>query len=105
MSPVGRIDGDEDGADLGGGELGNHPLGIVGRPDSHVVALADAQGHESPGHPVAFLPELAPSVAHVPVDVDEGVSVAESPRLPVEEFAHGYLQVVRSGHKLLQRGV
>ena len=36
--PIGRVDVDQHEAGLGGGELGDDPLGIVGRPDADAVA-------------------------------------------------------------------
>ena len=35
---IGRIDVDQDQAGLGGGELGQHPFAVVGRPDADAVA-------------------------------------------------------------------
>ena len=36
--PIGRIDVDQNEPGLGGGELGEHPLAVVGRPDADAVA-------------------------------------------------------------------
>ena len=41
--PIGRIDIDQDQAGFGGGELGEHPLAVVGRPDADAVAGLEAE--------------------------------------------------------------
>ena len=98
VGPVGRVDGDEDGADLGGGELGGDPFRVVGGPDGDVVTLVDSESHQSPGDPVAPGPELVPGVAKVPVHVDEGVAVAEPVRLAVQKVSDGHFEVGGAGH-------
>ena len=46
MGPVGRVDGNQYGADLRRGELGHPPLVIVGGPDGDPVSLANSHGQE-----------------------------------------------------------
>ena len=52
--PVGGVDVDQDRADLGGGVLGEGPLGAVRRPDPDAVALGDARVEEAEGERVDF---------------------------------------------------
>ena len=52
--PVGGVDVDQDRADLGGGVLGEGPLGAVRRPDPDAVALGDARVEEAEGEGVDF---------------------------------------------------
>ena len=56
---VGRVDGDEDRADPGGGELRHDPLVAVRRPDPDAVALADPAGEQSSRRGVDLEPQLA----------------------------------------------
>ena len=41
--PIGRVDVDENEAGLCGGELGDHPFGVVRRPDADAVAALEPQ--------------------------------------------------------------
>ena len=77
MPAIAGIDVDEDGADLGGGELGDGPLGAVGRPDAHALALRHPEGHQRPRAAVDVVAELAVRVAHVLVSGDEGLVVGD----------------------------
>ena len=49
---VGGVDGDEDRADPGGGELGEQPLGPVRRPDPDPLAADDAEPSQAVGQRV-----------------------------------------------------
>ena len=75
---VGGVDVDQDRADLGGGVLGEGPLGAVRGPDPDAVALGDARGQEAEGEGVDF--GVQPGVAQPdpgrPVDQGELVGVA-----------------------------
>ena len=62
---VGRVDVDEDEPGLGGGELGDDPFGIVGRPDADPLAGLEAERDEAGGEGV----DLALQLAIVPADV------------------------------------
>ena len=72
---VGGVDGDEDGAGFGAGELEGEPVGDVFGPDADVVALADADGEEALGEAVDAVVELAVGPAEVAVGVDDEVVV------------------------------
>ena len=61
--PVGGVDVDEDRADLGGGVLGDGPLGAVGRPDANPVPLADARREQAEGESVDLSLQLRVAVA------------------------------------------
>ena len=65
VRPVGRVDVDQDGADLGAGVLRDRPLRTVGRPHPDTVALRDAGADQSAGKGV-----------HVPVELGVGPSAA-----------------------------
>ena len=52
VGAVGRVDVDQDQAGLGGGELGHHPFGVVGRPDADPVAGLEAQRQQAGGEGV-----------------------------------------------------
>ena len=49
MRAVGRVDRDQDQAGLGGGELGQHPFGIVGRPDADPIAGLEPERQQAGG--------------------------------------------------------
>ena len=63
MNAVGRIDIDEDRANLAGGELGEDPLGDVHRPDADMFAWLDPQPHEPGGRLIHTLEQLAPATS------------------------------------------
>ena len=52
--PVRRVDVDEDEAGLGGGELRDHPFGIVRRPDADAVAGRKPEREQPRGQRVDF---------------------------------------------------
>src|SRR5829696_5487705 len=68
--PVGRVDVDQDGPDLGGGVLESHPLGVVGRPDPDPLAGLDPEGQQPPGHLLDRGMELGVGHAHALVHAD-----------------------------------
>ncbi len=58
MGPVGGVDADHDDADAGGGQLGQHPLDVVGRPDAEPIAFLETSSHQAPSDGVHLVPEL-----------------------------------------------
>ena len=70
VGAVGRVDVDEDRADLRGGVLNEGPLAAVGRPDADPVALDDADPGEPAGQPVDVggEPGIRPTLADSAVD-------------------------------------
>ncbi len=63
VGAVGRVDVDQDQAGLGGGELGDHPLRVVGRPDADPVAGLEAQRQQPARQAIRLALELAVGVA------------------------------------------
>jgi hypothetical protein len=59
VGPVSGVDGDQDRADPGGGELEEDPLGAVGRPDAHPVTAPHAQCQQSQRHRVHLVGQFA----------------------------------------------
>ncbi|MNO99051.1 hypothetical protein D3C76_908140 [compost metagenome] len=59
---VGRVDVDQNRADLGAGQLQDAPLGAVGRPDADPVGGAYAQGHQGAGVYIDLFGQLPPGV-------------------------------------------
>ena len=90
---VGRVYGDEDGADLGGGELGDHPLGVVGGPDADMLAFFDADGQEATGHAFHLGMKLAVVEAVAGGRMDKGFPFGEALGLDVEDVADGAARV------------
>ena len=74
---VGGVDVDQDRADLGGGVLGDDPLGPVGRPDADPVALGDAQAEQGVGEGIDLVLQLRVGEAQPGGDVDQGEAVGE----------------------------
>jgi hypothetical protein len=81
---IGRVDVDEDRADLRGGELDDGPLCAVRRPDPDPVALLDAGRDEAAGEHVHVPLELAPGPAGALGDVDQRLAVGEAGHRRVE---------------------
>ena len=59
VCPVGGVDVDQDGADLGGRVLDDGPLGSVRRPDPHAVTLGDTPADQAPRDDVDLIVEFA----------------------------------------------
>ena len=86
VAAVGRVDVDQDRADLRGRVLHEHPLGAVRRPDADPVALGDAQRQQAERE-----------------RVDVGVQLAVGPA-PVRRHVDQRLAVAAAGHRALQVG-
>ena len=89
LALVGGVDGDEDGAGLGAGELEGQPVGHVLGPDADVVALADADGEQALGEAVDARVELLVGPAEVAVGIDEKIVVGGFARPEFELPAEG----------------
>ena len=89
---VGRVDVDQDRADLGAGELGDAPLGAVGRPDAQAVTGLHAKGHEGPGVLVDRFGQLPPGVTQLLVADDQGLAVGEAGDGGVEGIADAVVE-------------
>ena len=84
---VGRVDVDEDDPGLRGGELGQHPLGAVGRPDADAVALLEAGAEQPARERVDLLVELGVREPDVLVADHERLAVAEARDRALEVLA------------------
>ena len=77
VGAVGRIDVDQDGADLRGRVLHDGPLGTVRRPHADALTAFDAQRHETACDHVDFVVEFGvrppPTACHVNERVPVGV--------------------------------
>jgi hypothetical protein len=63
VGAVRRVDVDQHRADLGGGQLGDRPLGAVRRPDAHPVALGDPGPQQPDGQRLDVAGQLGPAPA------------------------------------------
>ena len=95
---VGGVDVHQHRADLGGGKLAEGPLGVVGSPNRHVLAPLDAQGHEPASDPIHLSAELRVGVSRPGFDVHEGIAVAETLGLLIQNVAYGAAGIDRTGH-------
>ena len=86
---IGRIDVDEDQAGLGGRELGDHPFGIVRRPDADAVAGRKPERQQPGGQGVDLGFQLAIAPADVLLPHDQRVALAPALRRLVEMHADG----------------
>ena len=101
------VDGDQDGADLGGREHEREPFGDVARPDAHMVAAADADGQQALRHLVGAAVEVQVAPAEPPVRVhDEGMVRLRLDQTR-EEFADGLLgeELVVVSHDAVTSGL
>ncbi len=86
---VGRVDVDEDDADLRRGVLHERPLRDVGRPDPHPVALLDARGEQAERHGLDVLAHLRVGPAAPAGHVDHRLVVGLGRGDAVEVVADG----------------
>ncbi len=91
------IDRNQNGADLRRGELQHDPFGDVGRPDRHVVVLADPEPQQPLRDLVGQVLELAPGMTYTAVRVDQGVVVGEAAGGILEQTTHGEIECL--GHE------
>ena len=90
--PVGGVDVDQHGPDLGGGVLEDDPLGVVRRPDPDPLATLDPQPQQAPGHLLDGRMELGVGQAHTLVHADQRVVVGDPGRRPVQVLPDGLTQ-------------
>ncbi len=86
VDPVVGVDGEQDGADLGGGELQRHPIGDVGRPHGHLFALLDTHRHQAAGQAIHEIAELPVGQTEIPVDIDHRLVVRVGGDGPVQNL-------------------
>ena len=87
LEAVGRVDVDENGADLGRGKLRNRPLSPVGCPDAHPLPPLETKGHQAAGTPVDLLPQLSIGVAEPLVAHNQRLMIREAGDRLVEGIA------------------
>jgi hypothetical protein len=83
---VGRVDGHQDGADVGGGVLQHRPLRAVACPDPYPVTLLDAHPQQAPGERRHAPSQLRVGPSSAGGHIDE--------RLPVAEGADSAMKVL-----------
>ena len=103
--PVGRVDVDQHGPDLGGGVLEDRPLGVVRRPDPDPLATLDPQRQQAPGHLLDGRMELGIGQAHALVHADQGVVVGDPGRRPVQVLPDGLTQQRHRARPMHVRGL
>ena len=86
VAAIGRVDVDEDRADLRRGVLDQHPLGAVRRPDPDPVALLDPHREQATSDPVDVVVQLAVGPSAAARHVDERLTLRE----PLHRPARGW---------------
>ena len=76
VGPVGRVDVDEDDADLRRGVLQQRPLGVVRAPQPDPVTRLEPEADQAPGAAAHPLAELGVGPAHTLMAGHEGLDVA-----------------------------
>ncbi len=97
---IGRVDVDQDRADLGGGVLHDRPLRAVRRPDADPVALGDARGDQAAGQGVHVGVERGVGPAPPGRHLDQGVAVAVLGDDPLQVGPDGLLEKVGAARAL-----
>ena len=97
VGAVGRVDVDEDGADLRRGELGDRPLRTAGRPHADPVALREPPGDQAAGEQVDVVVELAIGPAPAAGELHQRLVVGVRRHGPVEVPADRLLEERRLG--------
>ena len=104
VGAVGRVDVDQDGADLRGGELHQRPLGAVRPPDADAVALADARTDQAARDGVDVGLQLRPGPAPPARALDQRLAVGVRRDGARQVVPDGLLQQCR-GRLTLRPGV
>ncbi len=92
MGAVGRVDVDQDRADLGGGVLRDRPLGAVRCPHADPVALGDARSDQADGQRVDVAVELRPGPAASAGELDQRLTVRMSDHRGLEVRTDGLVE-------------
>ena len=93
--PVGRVDVDQNGAELGGGVLDQRPLHAVGAPDPDPVRLLEPGGDQRARQLVHGRTQLGVAVAATLGAGDERIALAEARHSAVQVGAD---RLVEQGH-------
>ena len=89
---VRRVDVHEDQAGLGGRELGDRPLGVIGRPHADAIARLEAEGQEAGGAAVHSFAKFRIRPADRLVSDDQCFPFRISIGSPVEGLTDGRVQ-------------
>ena len=94
---IGRVDVDQDETGLGGGELGDHPLRVVGRPNPDPIAGLQSQRQQTGGAGIDPRLQLRVGPTHVLVGCDQRVAVGPARGDAIEMGADGLADERRRG--------
>jgi len=75
---VGGVDVDEDQSGLSGGELSDHPLGVVRRPHADTVTASESEGQQAGGKGVDPILQLMVFPADMLVPDDQCIPLAKA---------------------------
>ena len=92
VRPVCRVDVDQDRTHLRRGELGEHPLGTVRRPDADPLPLLDPRLDQAPGETVDLRAQLGIRHPQALGPVDERLTIGKALDGCIEVRADGLLQ-------------
>jgi hypothetical protein len=95
--PRRRVRGDDDGADLGEGELQHHPFGEVRRPDDHALSRFNADRQQTPSNRARFSLERPEGVARS-VDIQQCRGVGQIGRETSQKVPDRHVTVWRMAH-------
>uniref|UniRef100_A9U7B9 Predicted protein n=1 Tax=Physcomitrium patens TaxID=3218 RepID=A9U7B9_PHYPA len=101
---VGRVDVDQHQADLGRGQLHQHPFGVVVRPDADAVALVQPQAQQRAGQAARLGVQAGIAVAQALVAADQGLAIGLAGRHVGKEIADGLLDQRHIGAALGMAG-
>ena len=90
--PVTGVDVDHDGADARRGELGQDPLGAIGRPDGDPVPLPDSHGRQPTGDLIDPFQELFPPQADALGNHHQGFPLGIPGCSPLQNRSNGRLE-------------
>jgi hypothetical protein len=89
---IGRIDIDQNDADLRTGKLADAPLGAIGRPHAETVAGFQAQRQQGPGVQIDGLSQLPPGVTQRLMTNHQRLALWITGHGLVENLANGLCQ-------------
>ena len=92
VGAIGRIDTHHDGADPGGGKLGQAPLVAIGCPYANPVAGFDAQGQQAAGEALDLLLVFPVRPAHTLVAHNQRLDLGKPVDGTVKSAAYGLLE-------------
>ena len=87
---VQRIDADQDGADLGGGELDHHPRRRIGRPNPDTVPFLNAEAQKPTRDNLDFIAQLPVREAPALVPHDQAALIRHARRGRIENLSDAF---------------